>query len=166
MANSVFVCAECQQKTKGLKYTYNGRNYCYDCYTKMLKVLEKENTQKQHLYDYIKEIYGINEVPLEVTNMINHELTMGKKIKGIEYTLYYYAQIEGNSLGPVTSLYFIIRDYYEAAHSYVLKTKKQQEQNAQVNLNVKPRVIHLKKSDLESKNDGHHNTIKYNIEDL
>ena len=162
MASNTCSCQDCGSKIIGMKYTHNGKNYCYACYKKLQDLLVEQENQKQALYKYIKELFGIAEIPTEVLSFIDRELSNGKKIKGMEHTLRYYYEIEGHSPSSVNNIIYIIMNQYEAAKNYAINNKKLQKQNAAVDLNVPPVVVKIDPRNLVSRAQKK----KYKMEDL
>lgn len=163
MGNSV--CNSCGNKITGLKYTYEGKSYCQACYQNIQQELLKTEQEKDELYNYIKQLFVISELPSDLVAGIDRELFNGKKIKGIKNTLWYYYEVNGHPCTNINSVIYTIRDQYENARNYVIQTKKIIEQNQTVNLDVPPNVIVIKKSDLDAQNNNRPK-INYKIEDL
>ena len=163
MANST--CNSCGNKITGLKYTYEGKSYCQSCYQIIQQELLKTEQEKDDLYNYIKQLFGISEVPGDLISGIDRELFNGKKINGIKQTLKYYYQTTGHPCNNIGSVIYVIRDQYENARNYLINTIKIVEQNKIVNLDVPARTIQIKKSELDAQ-DKIKKKINYNIEDL
>jgi len=164
MAN-VFICNSCKNKITGLKYTYEGKGYCYSCYQTIQEELLKTEQDKQELYTYIKQLFAISEIPQEVVMGIDRELANGKKLKGIKNTLWYYYEICGYT-GSVSGVVYTIRDQYENARAYVLQMNKIKEINKTVDINVPENKIVIKQSDLQKTQTNPRDKINYRIEDL
>lgn len=158
------VCGSCGTKITGLKYTYNGKVYCYNCYQVIQQELLKTEQEKQELYSYIKQLFVIAEIPEDVVAGIDRELNNGKKIKGIKNTLWYYYEVEAH-VGTVNNIVYTIRDQYENARNYVREINKLKEINKDIDINVPTRTVIIKKSELDSQSNMKRK-INYNIEDL
>lgn len=163
MANGI--CNSCGNKITGLKYTYEGKQYCQSCYQVIQQELLKTEQEKNELYNYIKQLFAVSEVPADLVSSIDRELFNGKKINGIKTTLKYYYQIMGHACNNINTVIFTIRDQYENARNYMLNIAKIIEQNKTVDLNVPARTVTLKKSELETQ-QSNKTKINYNIEDL
>lgn len=161
---TAFICHKCGNKSTGMKYTFRGQNYCYSCYQKIMQQQENQISEKEHLYNYIKQLFSVCEIPTEVINLIEKELANEKKIKGMELTLKYYYEILGKN-STINTVGYIIRDQYENAKKYFEEVKQIQENNKQVEFDKIPaRIIQINPRDLESKVRS--NKPKYKIEDL
>lgn len=163
MATEHFTCYKCKKKCVGSGYVYQKRKYCYDCFQEFTKELEKEEKQRQELYQYIKQLFMITEIPVEVLNAISREVNDNKKLSGIKLTLKYYYEIEGNPPNSPTQIIFVIRDFYEEAKKHYAKVREIREHNEQIDLNVPPVTVKLTLDDLSTKNKER---FSYNIEDL
>ena len=161
---TAFICQGCGNKSVGIRYTFQGKIYCYECYQKIMRRQEKQVSEKEHLYSYIKSLFSVYEIPVEVLNFIEKELNNGKKPKGMESTLKYYYEILGNSL-VLNGVGYVLKDQYENAKKYFEETKKIQENNKKVEFDkIPPRVVYINPADLES--ETRNNRPKYKIEDL
>ena len=158
------VCSSCGTKITGLKYTHNGKVYCYNCYQNVQQELLKTEQEKQELYAYIKQLFVIAEIPEDVVAGIDRELNGGKKIKGIKNTLWYYYEVEAH-VGTVNNIVYTIRDQYENARNYVREINKLKEINKDIDINVPTRTVVIKKSELDTQSNIKRK-INYNIEDL
>lgn len=163
--SSVFICNACKSKITGLKYNYEGKSYCFSCYQNIQQDLLKTEQDKQELYNYIKQLFTVSEIPQDVVAGIDRELSSGKKLKGIKSTLWYYYEVYENTRNNVSAIPFIIHDQYENAKNYVIQMNKIKEINQNIDINVPENKIVIKKSELE-KNINPRNKISYNIEDL
>lgn len=159
------VCNSCGAKITGLKYTYNGKVYCYTCYQSIQEELLKAEQDKQELYNYIKQLFVIAEIPEDVVVGIDRELANGKKLKGIKNTLWYYYEVEAHICSNVSNVTYVIRDQYENARNYVREINKLKEINKNIDIDVPVRKIVIKKSELDAQNNTK-KKINYNIEDL
>lgn len=150
MASSGPTCQKCGEKITGQKYTVDGKNYCYSCYQKILDEKEKLEKDKQELYNYIKELFNIREVPSEIISMLDREIAAGKKPKGMKLTLKYYYIIQGNTINydKLVSLIFVIKDYYESAKKYQKDMAALKEKNLKKNIENKQRIIKINPKDL------------------
>lgn len=167
MASSGPTCQKCGEKITGQKYTIDGKNYCYDCYQKILDEREKLEKDKQELYNYIKELFRIREVPSEIISMLDREISAGKKPKGMKYTLKYYYIIQGNVINydKIVSLIFVIKDYYESAKKYQKDMALLKEKNSKKVIEDKKRIVKINPKDLEDSPRGFKKP-KYDIDKL
>lgn len=156
------ICSCCGNRITSVKYNLNGKTLCYSCYYKAGQQTESLEQQLQPLYDYIKEIFGLADLPAVVVSQIKAEINGGKKISGIMATLKYHYTIMGAHVGSVEYIKYIIRDQYENAKAYYEQMKKLKQQNAQVDLNVPPVVVKVTPESLKKEKPK----FGYNIEDL
>ena len=131
------ICTKCENKITGLKYTYNGKSYCYSCYQAIQLELAKAEQDKQELYSYIKQLFAISEIPEDILMGIDREINSGKKVKGIQKTLkYYYEKLE-HTADDVALIVFVIKNQYENARQDAYNTNLQNQKNLQI-LREKP----------------------------
>lgn len=158
------VCSECKRILgTSLKYSHQGRVFCFDCFQKVQAQLLEDEKKRQELYDYIKKIFNISSISADILSSIDHLIKDGKKLSGIKATLYYYYEIMGSST-PLSSLYFVIRDHYDEAHDYFVKQHQVAEANAQVKINPSSVTITLDPKKLHEESSK--KKFKYNIEEL
>ena len=156
-------CAGCGKELIGISYPHGGKSYCLDCHEAILSELLKAEEQKTALYNYIRELFNIGEIPEMVLMAIDRELKSGKKIKGIQSTIKYYYEVEGHEAKNIDYLSFVIKDQYDNARKYSEYIKAQQEHNSKIDLNVPPVVI---KIDPKKNYNGNRKKTSCNIEDL
>ena len=127
-------------------------------------LLAAEDDQQQ-LYRYIKQLFGVSEIPQEVVASITREAAKGKKYRGLRLTLHYYYEVLENQPNDITVVSYVIRDQYENARKYQEESRKIQEINQQVDLSHTPtRTVKLKATDLT--NNIGRKKKKYDITDL
>lgn len=166
MGNKLTACSACGCKiANGMKYNYGGKQYCFDCYQKLQEQLLQEDEGKKELYDYIKKLFSLSEVPEDVILGIDREIAKGKKLRGIYLTIHYYYEIEEHARKNITQILYIIRDYYEAAKQYEASVRELEKVNDKVDLTPRTRKIRLKPEDLNKKTNPPQKP-KYSIEDL
>ena len=85
-----------------------------------------------------------------------------KKLKGMELTLRYYYEIEGNIPTLPAQVIYVIRDYYDEAKKYYQRARELREKNDQVDLNVPSVTVKLRLKDLDTKKEDY----SYKMEDL
>lgn len=96
---------------------HSGRYYHQECY----EVKNAGGKDRKELLDYIKKLYG-NEIsyPLITKQIKDLVDEYGYTLKGIELTLKYFYEIEGNSLAKSKGI-GIVPYAYEDAKSYYSK---------------------------------------------
>ena len=158
MSNAL-TCARCGQRIVGNGHRYLGKVYCSTCYDEVMEETMALENDKQELYDYIKNLFGKSECPNEVIFMIDQQLRTGKKVRGIQATLYYYYEILGHDTNNILGLGRVLQEQYENARDYTEQVNKNQELNRQVNLNVEPKNIKIPRPCSKKR-------LKYKLEDL
>ena len=93
--------------------------------------MEQLEQEKQGVYRYISELFGVAELPADVLAGVSRELNSGKTPRGACATLRYYYAVEGNLPTNINSVPYIIRDYYEVAREYVRKSQQLKKKNAE-----------------------------------
>jgi len=163
MANSAApVCTKCGSRIVGLVYSHEGKKICYSCHEKIVANMEQLEQEKQGVYRYISELFGVAELPADVLAGVSRELNSGKTPRGACATLRYYYAVEGNLPTNINSVPYIIRDYYEVAREYVRKTQQLKKKNAEIDIDVPSVTITLDPNKLNPKKPK----MDYNIEDL
>lgn len=160
------VCAECGAKlVGGLRYTHAGKTYCYACHTRLVDRLKVEEAAKNKLYEYIRGLFSIRELPPDVSASIDRALAKGVSAEDIRLTLYFYYEICGHPRGSASQVPFVIRDHMEMAKAYEREAQRLREVNddAQIGTTA-PRTVVVTHADLA--NDRRVNKPKYKIEDL
>lgn len=160
MANNV--CSECGGRIVGLNYSSGGKNYCQTCFDKLTAALSSQETEKQELLKYIREVFQVADVPADVISSISREIRRGKTTKGIRSTIKYYYFIEGNPATNIANLPYVIQDQYEAARAYAQRMKEIKEKNKDIDLTTESVNIKINPRNLNRKRKK----IAYNIEDL
>lgn len=159
-------CSRCGKKIlNGLAYTHNGKAFCYECFKNMQADLLATEEEKTKLYQYIKKLFSLTELPSDTINSISKEIGKGRTYSEIQSTLYYYYEIMENKRSSIDYLPFIIKDQYENACNYKKEVAELKKVNEQVDLShTKKRTIVLSQSDLKKQNP--HKKKSYNISDL
>ena len=163
MGSKLSVCADCGAKfTNGIKYSYGGKFYCFDCYQKLQEKLMAAEDEKKRLYDYIKSLFSTPELPPEVVSAIDHEIDKGRKATGLYLTVKYYYEIQEHPRDKVVYVPYVLRHYYESARAYEKNIRELSKTNAKVVLTDDVRKVVLKQGDLER----HVKKPKYDINNL
>ena len=161
--NSGGKCSVCGKILMGgLRYANKGRIFCYDCYQKETEKIIEEDNKKDKIFDYIKKQYQINDLPESIVSGISRLFKDGYKQSGLLYTLYYMYEIKCLDFEP-EFLIINIKNYYDEAKQYLEEQKIIEEKNKQIDLNIEPVNIVIKKEDLEK---NAKKKISYKIEDL
>lgn len=121
-------CPKCQQVIIGSGHLYNGKLYCDQCYKIAIDEAQNFETEKRSLFDFIKELFGIDELPESWNATIDQLVRSGKTLGGIRMTLTYYYQILGNT-PSVTYGLSIVSKYYEETRQYALKQEEIMRKN-------------------------------------
>ena len=157
-------CASCKKPLHGLLvYPHEGKNYCFDCYQEIQNKLLQEINKKQEIYSYIKEIFGVQDIPSSVVDYIDKSIKNdNRSLNGIHYTIYYYYQVLKN-IPDISFLTWVLKEKYEDARKYLEEQKAIREKNSNIEINnVPPINIKMKSKDFEVKDKK----IKYKMEDL
>lgn len=160
------VCAECGAKiVGGLRYTHAGKTYCYACHTKLVDRLKTEEAAQNELYEYIRGLFSIPELPPDVSAAISKNLAKGISPHDIRLALYFYYEIGGHPRGSTSQIPFVIRDQLEAARAYEKEERRLREINDGKQIGtIAPRTVTVTRADLV--NDRRVGKPKYKIEDL
>ena len=121
-------CPNCQQTIIGSGHLYNGKLYCDQCYLNIIEEVQRHENEKRGLFDFIKELFGVEEIPENWIVEIEQNLKSGKTISGITQTLKYYYYILGNNPNPDYGL-GIIKKYYEETRQYAIKQQEIMQNN-------------------------------------
>lgn len=163
MASNGYKCSKCGKILKnGIKYNSGGKVYCYDCYQEVATKIEEEQSKKTEIYEYIKKIFKTKSLTDYLVDGITRLLKEGKTEDGILYTLYYIYEIKEID----RELEYIIpniKRYYQDAKDYHDLQLKVEAVNEEAQVEAKPVVIQIKKSDLDEASKP---KFSYNIEDL
>ena len=157
--SNILTCAKCGHRIIGNGSRHLGKTYCNACYDQIINELAELEKAKEHLYNYIKKLFGEAELPSDVISIIDYNLKNGKKPKGIEGTLYYYYEVLGHE---PNNLYFIgkvIKEEYAHARDYMEERKRIMDANKEVDINVPPVTCTIERPKNKVK-------IKYRMEDL
>jgi hypothetical protein len=129
--------------------TRSGKKYCTDC----IEIKDKENEDWSILFEYIKEIYKLNEVPILIITQLNkyrkdevHPLTS----IGMYYTLKYYYEILDNEIQDDKGV-GIIPYYYDQASRYYSKVFDLEEKAEYFEFTDKKQIIKTKRYDTYNK---------------
>ena len=116
-------CPKCQQVIIGSGHLYNGKLYCDQCYKLVMEETLNIENEKRGLFDFIKELFGIEEIPESWIVKVDKLLRSGKTIAGIKMTLTYYYNILGHEPIPTYGL-SIIDGFYEETRQYAIKQQE------------------------------------------
>jgi len=162
MATPNPTCFRCKQKILNWPYSFGGHKYCYECFQIVQEEGVAEENNRASLYEAIRRIFSVKEVPEEVINAINRELKKGKKLKGLEGTLHYYYEIMGNPANSIRGVIYVFADQYENAKRYLQNSARIAEHNRSVDLTPKTVTVRVTPESLQKG----HDKPSYNIEDL
>lgn len=157
---SVIKCAKCGNRIISNIHKFQGNLYCDHCYELIMEEAQKLEDEKQKLYNFIKELFSINELPELAIYIIDKALKEGKKLSGIRGTLNYYYRILGKSTDDILNIGRIIQFEYDNACKYYEEARRIQALNEQVNLNVPPINVKIKSTRNERKKPN------YNMEEI
>ena len=135
------ICRGCQQHIVGMQYGYNGATYCAKCFQQLQERLSSEEGDRKTLYDTIRRIFNVTEIPDEVISAINREVKAGHKMTGLTATLRYYYDLEGHVPTGVYSAIPVFREQYENARRYAREIARVAEHNQTVELDVPPVTV-------------------------
>lgn len=143
-------CAMCGNKFLTEEMTSRGgKKYCNDC----IEIKDKENEDWSTLFEYIKEIYKLKEVPILIITQLNkyrkdevHPLTS----IGMYYTLKYYYEILDNEIQDDKGV-GIIPYYYDQAKKYYAKVFDLEEKAEAFEFKDKQQIIKTKRYDTYNK---------------
>ena len=97
----------------------SGKKYCNDC----IEIKDQENEDWSTLYEYVKELYSLQTIPILFVTQLNKYRKDDKyplTSIGMYYTLKYYYEILENKIDEEKGL-GIIPYYYDKAKSYYTK---------------------------------------------
>ena len=159
-------CSVCGKKIlNGLVYTHNGKAFCYECYQKMQQELAVAEEQKQQLFNYIKQLFSLGELPSDTVMAVEKELSRERTAQKIHDVLYYYYEIMARPRGSLNAIPFVLKEQYENAMKYFKEAAKLKEINEGVDLsNPTTITITLSREDLNS--PTRKRKPKYDIGDL
>ena len=121
-------CPKCQQIIIGSGHLYNGKLYCDQCYKIAIEEAQNFENEKRVLFDFIKELFVIDELPDSWIATVDQLVRSGKTLSGIRMTLTYYYQILGNIPNATYGL-SIVNKYYEETRQYALKQQEIMQKN-------------------------------------
>lgn len=121
-------CPKCQQIIIGAGHLYNSKLYCDQCYKIVIEEAQNLEIEKRNLFDFIKELFGIDEMPDSWSVTIDRLIRSGKTIAGIKMTLTYYYNILGHNPDTTYGL-GIIEKYYEETRQYAIKQQEIMQKN-------------------------------------
>lgn len=145
------ICSECKKKISTNRYKIGSNVYCKECFDKHMAELEDMEGKKRELYDYIKKLFVVSDIPESVLNSIDRHIAGGKKVVGIQKTLHYYYEIEEHTATRIEQVPFIINDYYETARKYEKSIRELAERNNKVDLTPNYVTVRVRQSDLEKR---------------
>ena len=143
---AALTCSICGKAlVSGAGRSLRGRSYCPTCYSDAIKEIEKQELLEDQFYKYVKNLFNLNDIPAELSYMLSDLTNEGKKIKGIQKTLYYYYEILGHDTSNfgVYILKKIIRENYDLARVYFEKEKEVKEYNDKVDLTTEEVLVTL-----------------------
>lgn len=164
MASSMGKCSKCGKILKNnIKYTSNGKVYCYDCYKDVADDLVVQESKKTKIYSYIEKLFKVKKLDEYLVDSISRLIKEDKKTEdGVCYTLYYIYEVKEMSL-EIEYIIPNIKKYYQEAKEYHDLQLKIQLANQNVKLESEPVVVKIKKTDLDAASKPKFN---YNMEDL
>lgn len=132
-----YKCQVCKTEfEKDELLVFDGKNYCSTCY-------EIEKSRKE-LYDYICYIFNLKAPGPRNYNMIKSfkEHHPEYTYKGIQQALYYFFEVEHNSVSKANESIGIVPYVYERAQDYFRKQNNLQEKIAtKVTENIKKKKV-------------------------
>lgn len=154
-------CEKCGQIIIGEVHIFEGKKYCNNCYEQLMQERQQKEAELKVLRDYIKKIYQIDAIPVEVNYAIDKLIAIGKKPTGIKATLYYYYKILGNK--PALYLFGrVIEEKYEEARYYFLKQQELRKINDSIDITNNKRIVNVVVKNSTKKK----RQINYKMEDL
>ena len=121
-------CPKCQEIIIGSGRLYNGKLYCDRCYKIVIDEALNFENEKRALYEFIKELFAIDELPDSWVATIDQLVSSGKTLAGIRMTLTYYYTILGNTPNMMYGL-SIVKKYYEETRQYAIKQQEIMQKN-------------------------------------
>lgn len=121
-------CPKCQQIIIGSGRLFNGKLYCDQCYKIASDEAQNFENEKRSLFEFIKELFAIDELPDSWVVTIDQLVSSGKTLAGIRMTLTYYYTILGNTPNMVYGL-SIVKKYYEETRQYAIKQQEIMQKN-------------------------------------
>ena len=159
-------CSVCGKKIlNGLVYTHNGKAFCYECYQKMQQELAVAEEQKQQLFNYIKQLFSLGELPPDTVMAVEKELSRERTAQEIHDVLYYYYEIMARPRGSLNAIPFVLKEQYKNSMKYFKEAAKLKEINEGIDLSNPTTVtITMSREDLSS--PARKRKLKYDISDL
>ena len=152
-------CPKCQEIIIGSGRLYNGKLYCDRCYKIVIDEALNFENEKRALYEFIKELFAIDELPDSWVATIDQLVSSGKTLAGIRMTLTYYYTILGNTPNMTYGLN-IVKKYYEETRQYAIKQQEIMQKNMEHEDHHKVVTVQINKP------TGGKRKISYRIEDL
>ncbi len=143
---SVNVCSKCGNKIITGVRKYQGKLYCEHCYEIVMEEAQRFEEEKQKLISFIKELFSIQQCPELVLYALDRAIKEGKKISGIKGTLIYYYNIRGNAPDNINIIGSVIQREYTNASKYFEGIRHIRSINDQIDINVPPITVRLKKN--------------------
>lgn len=123
------------------------KTYCEECYNqkKNINLSWGSEEEKRRLYDFIKEIFSIDEIPqlwIEQIAKICKE-DPKKNYTNLYYTLKYAVKIEEITPNPLYGIKGIVTQYYDKAAEYYRQLQKVLDHNEQTVIENKKIVVQI-----------------------
>lgn len=135
-------CSKCGQNlVTGVFQIFDGKKLCSSCYAKAVEEAKQDEQALQDLFEYIKALFGITQIPFDWLEIIQTYLKDKKTYFGIRATLYYYYEILGNKADSDGPALRIVRYQYDAASQYFQEQRALREHNLATNMDATSRVI-------------------------
>ena len=85
MASSMGKCSKCGKILKNnIKYTSNGKVYCYDCYKDVADDLVAQESKKTKIYSYIEKLFKVKKLDEYLVDSISRLIKEDKKTEDVE----------------------------------------------------------------------------------
>lgn len=153
-------CARCNTTVATeAKKVLDGQTLCPSCYRKAIEEAKLAERELEELLEYVKELFGVTELPLDWPEQIKAFKKDKKTYFGMRATLYYAYEVLGNTPDPERGLW-AIRYYYDKAANYFAEQKELQQRNSSVDLTPIRRTVIMSPPENTTRKP------KYNIEDL
>lgn len=128
-------CNECKTELQAGKYKFNrGKKLCLSCYDRVVLGKRKVEKQREDLDNYLCELFGFEEVPIEYTRQIDRFIKEYKFTpKGIKATAYYFYELLGNDIANDRVLGIIPQVYNQARKHFQESAQVSQKNQEFVN---------------------------------
>ena len=134
------ICSLCNKPITCTEYkTRKRKRYHNECFAELIDKAESQsqqkasglkNNDKDDLIQYICSLYGISEIPYAIDRQIDNYINqMGYTYSGIQKTLYYFYELEGNKPDSHTSTIGIVPYIYDEAKEFFQSLHKANESN-------------------------------------